>query len=287
MIRFFLLFPLLLLAAPWIARREPIDPFISGDTFRAHCDYAYDEISKSLNPAAVAEKSTIFVNGDILGEFLERVHPRIRHPYILIVHNTDCPIPGPYSACLDDPKILALFTQNPDRTDHPKLFPLPIGVENRQWNPQNREILQQTKDLNLEKTYLLYCNFNPHTFPSERNEVLNRFAEAPFTYTATRKAYHEFVGDLARTWFILSPRGNGLDCHRTWEALYAGSYPIVKTSPLDPLFQGLPVLIVQNWEEVTEEFLQQKFKEFSQRADYSLEKLYIDYYLKQINGFKL
>lgn len=287
MIRFFILFPLLLLAAPWIPRREPIDPFISGDTFRSHCDFAYDEISKSLNPAAVPEKSTIFINGDILGEFLEQVHPKIPHPYILIVHNTDHAIPGPYRAYLDDPKILALFTQNPDCTDHPKLFPLPIGIENRQWNPRNREAIQEIKNLGLEKTHLLYCNFNPNTFPSERNEVLNRFAHAPFTYTATRKNYHEFVRDLVTTRFILSPRGNGLDCHRTWETLYAGSYPIVKTSPLDPLFEGLPVLIVQSWEELTEEFLQEKFKEMSQRTDYNWEKLYINYYLKQINEFKL
>ena len=44
--------------------------------------------------------------------------------------------------------------------------------------------------------------------------------------------------------------GNGLDCHRTWELLYLGCIVITRTSPLDPLFEGLPVVIVRDWEEV-------------------------------------
>ncbi len=274
-------------AIPWPPNRGPIAPFISGDTFRAHCDFAYDEISKSLQPETVPAKSTIFVNGDILGEFLELVHPKILNPYILVVHNTDWMIPGRYKSYLDDPKILVLFTQNPDGTVHPKLHLLPIGIENRHWNPKNRELLQETKKLELEKKFLLYSNFNRETFPSERTEVLNRFASAPFVYTSVRKPYPEFVRDLAFSKFVLSPRGNGLDCHRTWEALYAGAYPVVRSSPLDPLFEGLPVVIVQNWEEVTESFLQQKFEEFSQRSDWQWGKIYIEYYLKQIQAEKI
>ena len=38
--------------------------------------------------------------------------------------------------------------------------------------------------------------------------------------------------------FVLSTRGNGLDCHRTWELLLLGSIVITRTSPLDPLFRG-------------------------------------------------
>ena len=54
--------------------------------------------------------------------------------------------------------------------------------------------------------------------------------------------------------FIISPHGNGLDCHRTWEALALGCYPIIKSSPLDCMFEGLPVIIVNNWNEVTPDF---------------------------------
>jgi hypothetical protein len=37
--------------------------------------------------------------------------------------------------------------------------------------------------------------------------------------------------------FWICPRGNGLDTHRAWEALYVGAVPIIKRSGLDPLFE--------------------------------------------------
>ena len=56
--------------------------------------------------------------------------------------------------------------------------------------------------------------------------------------------------------FSISPVGAGLDCHRTWESLMLGQIVIVQSSPLDPLFEGLPVVIVKNWDEVTQENLE-------------------------------
>ena len=55
--------------------------------------------------------------------------------------------------------------------------------------------------------------------------------------------------------FVLSPHGNGLDCHRTWEALCLGCIPIVKTSAIDYLYEDLPVLIVKEWFDITKEIL--------------------------------
>lgn len=55
--------------------------------------------------------------------------------------------------------------------------------------------------------------------------------------------------------FTVSPHGNGLDCHRTWEDLVLGCIPIVKTSPIDYLYDGLPVAIVKDWDEITRDKL--------------------------------
>ena len=59
--------------------------------------------------------------------------------------------------------------------------------------------------------------------------------------------------------FSVSPWGNGLDCHRTWEDLVLGCIVIVKKSALDPLYKGLPVVIVQDWSEITKENLAKWF----------------------------
>jgi len=52
--------------------------------------------------------------------------------------------------------------------------------------------------------------------------------------------------------FALSPRGTGLDSHRTWELLFFGAVPIVKSSSLDPLYAGLPVIILDDWSDLCE-----------------------------------
>jgi hypothetical protein len=80
--------------------------------------------------------------------------------------------------------------------------------------------------------------------------------------------------------FGLSPRGGGLDCHRTWEMLFFGMVPIVKTSPLDSLFTGLPVLIVKEWTDICQEgFLDKIYDEMAPLLVQNDEIFTMDYYL--------
>jgi hypothetical protein len=77
--------------------------------------------------------------------------------------------------------------------------------------------------------------------------------------------------------FWLSPRGNGLDCHRTWEALYLDIIPIVWNSSLNVLYESLPVVIINDYKELNETFLYGKLNEIStkklSRKFYHYEKL--------------
>jgi hypothetical protein len=273
-------------AVPFINTiRGPITPFLSGDTFRSYCDLAFDELLPPFDYTLVKPGSTIFVSGEMLGQFIEEEHPRIQFPYIIVVHNTDRPVPGPYKDLLDDPKIIAMFTQNTDNTSHRKLHCIPIGLENRQWNATNFEVLQRAKAKQLPKRQLLYCNFNVGTYPPERSLVHALFAGAPFCYSDGRKGYEGFADDIASSKFILCPRGNGLDTHRLWETLYIGSIPIVKASSLDPVYEGLPVLVVQEWSDVTEEFLHQKYEEFSSKMP-CYDALFTDHWFQLIENYK-
>lgn len=81
--------------------------------------------------------------------------------------------------------------------------------------------------------------------------------------------------------FVLSPFGNGMDCHRTWEALLCGCIPIVRTNVFKELFEGLPVLIVDRWEDITPSLLKQTVYEFKLKHLNNLfqyEKLTLAYY---------
>jgi hypothetical protein len=83
--------------------------------------------------------------------------------------------------------------------------------------------------------------------------------------------------------FWLSPRGNGLDCHRTWEAFYLDIIPIVWNSTLNPLFVDLPVIILNDWREITEQFLRTKLNEIAKEkikspSIYQFDKLRFSYW---------
>jgi hypothetical protein len=81
--------------------------------------------------------------------------------------------------------------------------------------------------------------------------------------------------------FVLSPLGNGLDCHRTWEALALGCIPIVRSSPLNTLWEGLPVWIVNSWSEVTEDSMDQKAAELDNSHNIP-DKLLLETWVEKI-----
>lgn len=285
--RIFVFFlPFLLWSVPYPPSRAPWLPFVSGDAFRSYCDYVVDEEDSSLNPLSVKPRSTIFVKTDYLGYFFLRIHPRIPYPYILVTHNSDYSVPGGFFSFLKDDKMIAWFGQNVDDNTHPKMHPIPIGIANRYWGHGNGQMIQEVQTQKNPRENFLYLNFSVSTFPQEREGVYSLFAKSPFSYQSLPKNFYEYLRDLASCKFIASPRGNGLDTHRLWEALYVGSYPIVKSSTLDPLYQDLPVIIIHDWNEVTKEFLDRKEKEFKEKS-FCLEKLYMDYWIRLINSYRL
>src|SRR5947209_4011623 len=81
--------------------------------------------------------------------------------------------------------------------------------------------------------------------------------------------------------FVLSPHGTGLDCHRTWEALAVGHIVLVPTSSLDALYEGLPVVALNRWNEITTENLQRWFLQFHDSCGIQ-EKLKSSYWIAQM-----
>ena len=87
--------------------------------------------------------------------------------------------------------------------------------------------------------------------------------------------------------FILSPFGNGMDCHRTWEALLCGCIPIVRSPVFNDLFEGLPVLIVEKWTDISLQLLVTAladFKDKREKNELKYEKLELAYYTKMFSS---
>ncbi len=246
-----------------------------------------DETSPIIDGHDVKEGDIIFLKIDYLPHFFNNVHPRISHPYILITHNGDYPAPQSFGHYLDSPKIIAWFAQNIENFSHPKLHPIPIGIANPCYGHGNIELVKKAQEeaKTTPKTRLLYMNFSRWTHEAEREPLYQEFKDALFCTYSPLVDFTKYLPALAESKFTLSPRGNGLDTHRTWEALLMGTIPIVRTSLLDPLFEDLPVIIVKNWTEVTEQFLNEKWEEMRKR-NYKLEKIYARYWLNLIDSYK-
>ncbi len=267
--------------------RNSSAPYLSGDTFRSFADFIFDEATTSFDPQKVKYGDIIFVKTDKLKEFKSSKHQYIKNPYVLITHNADTATPGAFKDLLEDNKILAWYAQNAETLMHPKLIPLPIGIANQYWAHGSCKDLKtaQENTKNTIKTNLAYLNISVGTYRSERQKVYDLFINTTFCLNSKNKPYKQYLEDIASCKFVLSPRGNGIDCHRTWEALYLGSIPIVRTSNIDSIYKDLPVLIINEWEEVTQDYLNEAYRQI-QAKTHNLDRLYSPYWEKEFNKFK-
>lgn len=88
----------------------------------------------------------------------------------------------------------------------------------------------------------------------------------------------EYFSRLPNYKFVVSPEGNGIDTHRTYEALIAGCIPIVQRNPLvEEKYRGCPILFTDDYSEITEEYLQARYAEMID-ATYDFSRLFLGYY---------
>ncbi len=264
-------------------------PYLAGDTWRVFADWRLSK-KESFDPKDVRLGDTIFVEYDLLKKFGRKYLPKIKNRFILITPNcesgTDNPQPGRFAPLLESNKLAAWFVQNIDREPSNRVIPIPIGLANQVWPHGQVSLLEPIASQapphgSLERTCFVYVNFSVDTNFSLRKPCLDYFLACPFCVARQPASFSEYLQDLSRTVFVVSPPGNGLDCHRTWEALLMGCYPIVLSSTLNPLYENLPVVVVSNWNEVTEEFLQKKKEEFAIRA-WDYQKLYAPYWYQKV-----
>lgn len=94
----------------------------------------------------------------------------------------------------------------------------------------------------------------------------------------------QYLIQLQQYKFVLSPAGNGPDAHRTWEALMMGCIPVVLRGPFDELYSGLPVLMLDSWDELAPKTLEQAYTRlrYGQHI-FRFEKLFTPYWFRIID----
>ena len=264
-------------------------PFLSGDTFRQMSDVVFDAYS---NPKAsdIKEKSVVFVFVDLLPFFVEKILPDVTASFILITHKGDINITKDFEYVADNPKIIHWFAQNCD-FEHPKITPLPIGLENQALhNVGNTSDFKKLAKKTRNYVPKVVIALNLSTNPDKRYPCYRAFWKKPnaaFINNITSSSIYRKT--ILQYMFIASPEGNGIDCHRTWEAIYLGLVPIVNDNYLNRFFVslGLPIICTNDWNEFaekTEDELAEIYRTIMAKTN--TEAAYYGYWEKLINKYK-
>ena len=154
-----------------------------------------------------------------------------------------------------------------------KVIPAPYGVQRRMSRLDTRiEQLKNAMGKNLDPPLQFYINHNDNSHP-ERKGLKDLFRNWA-TVEDQRVDYTNFLLNLARHKFILSPRGNAIDCHRHWEILYMRRVPVMKRHPyLEALFKNYPVLFVDKYSDITKDLLLENEHLFQQAQKMDLKGL--------------
>jgi hypothetical protein len=240
-------------------------PFVSGDSFRAIADHRV-EPGSHLAPHRLRTGDVVFVQSSELKRFSSTILPKVKKRFVLITHNGDVNIDNSFAATASNPFIVRWFAQNAT-IRHPKVSGIPIGLENRNlhYNGVVRDFERLARSRPVQAMRILSA-FSVQTNTAERGLAKEVLEGCGLVHCPPRTNSRAYRKTLVRYGFVASPPGNGVDCHRTWEALYLGVIPIVRRSPFYDSFPGLPVAFVDDWKEIaswTPQYLECLFADLS------------------------
>jgi hypothetical protein len=225
---------------------------------------------------------------------------------VLVTGDSDAAIPvqalteSAFQRLIGSDLLIAWFSQNLvfSPKQYPKLRHLPIGLDyhtlasqHHSWGPRSSPKTQEDLLFAVAKKAKPFCERQIKAYTTFHFE-LGRGGRQQAYDQIPRELIHYEPKKITRlvSWknqtdfaFVASPPGEGLDCHRTWEALCLGCIPILLSTPLDDMFEDLPVLIVKSWTDVTPALLKTTITNYKTR-EFRMEKLTLAYWVQQINS---
>ena len=133
---------------------------------------------------------------------------------------------------------------------------------------------------NHENTVL--CAINEYTDRIRRPSGINRFSILSTLSKNNIKNsvlnHTSYFRDLPNYKFVISPEGNGIDCHRHYESLVAGSIPIMEDNPIiREKYEGCPILYTTDYSEITIDYLEDCYLKMLDEK-YNFSRLFLSYY---------
>ena len=242
------------------------NPLIKNETHKHKC---ISEIADNYDNPYI-----VYFYTHRIKEISEIIH-YFKNPFILLSHNSDWNVveSEDSTTILHCNNLIKWYTQNLCFY-HPKISMLPIGFANSMWNHGNLSLFDSDVFINLlsNKTKKIYFNFSICTNVNKRQPC--------YDIVSSKVQWLENVhpnDNLLRMKdyeFCICPEGNGVDCHRFWEALYLKCVPIVVNSPFIETLKrfNIPLFVLDKWEDLDIDSLQYSNYTFD---EYTINKFII------------
>lgn len=240
--------------------RESSFPFVSADTFRTLGDLVIEDGRAIYRPQNFRRRIIFCDSSSFRGTekewtdnpnltLLRRTLECLEVPPIVLIHNGDS-IPQPQ--LLDEIAEAAewVFASNLIHA-RAKCTAVPVGLENRFRNRNGvlRDFLTTMESQGIsDRPIWLFASFNVATNSAARGPLRDALSRSSHGFPARRLTPQQYRRMVTKSKFVLSPPGNGPDCHRTWEAMYLGAVPVVLEGFIaTELAQGLPLIVVPDY----------------------------------------
>ena len=260
----------------------------------------------------ISSGSVVYVIASALKDWFQKIYPRLlKENKSIILVTGDSVRSNPldsmnidrdkFNQIMDEGIIYHWFCQNCDIDLEEYVTPIPVGIDyhtiNRKnfWGEFQTHYIIQDLEINYasrnrlndfkKRKYDLFCDI--HLNPSHKKERKIAYEKsksinnAYFVDKQMRRG--EYWIKMRRSKFIVSPRGVGIDCHRSWEAIALGVVPIIKSSNLSSIFEELPVLIVDSFEDLNDSLL----RRYKLDKKYDFKKLTLQYWIDLIEMKKI
>jgi hypothetical protein len=258
---------------------------------------------------------TVYFSNLNLRKVYKQLYRTFTKPFILVTGEGDCECPNElfetaadFDEFLKWDKLQHWFCQN-CLVVHPKITLIPLGLDYHTMmyyshirgdrGPRLTPMEQETHIMDLRKTMrpfweripVCYGNFQFLTitkYGGDRKDAIAKIPPNAIYYDCKHQRKQTFINQTSFA-FVASPFGQDYECIRTWEALCLGCIAIMKSCPLDSLYEGLPVVIIQDWSEVTPEFLQKTLVEYKEKHlnnEFKYEKLHKYYWVRMVQQMK-
>ena len=167
------------------------------------------------------------------------------------------------------------YTINPDiKADD--IISIPLGIASYR---NTKSVIFEDflfLDLTSKNRDSIYSNFNLNTNYFHRIKAKKAIKKIFNQRVNENTDYVAYLNNLSSSSYCLAPWGNGYDTHRFWESLYCGTVPITTTNTHYESFSDLPVILLSNYEEISD--IDKEYNFFEK----DLHKLNTSWWIKQM-----